>query len=340
MVMAQHFKLSSNWRIILRDLGLRPGDVLRRAGLPTDLFAREIASVSAEEYFRLWRGLEEEMGDRPMALEVGQGVSVEAFDPPIFAALCSPDLNTAAERLSKFKRLMGPLALDVNIGTEQTVLEYGSLEVGPLPVSLGTTELVFLVQFARRATRTQLRPLRVMTPEPLAPAMPYEQFFGVRVRRGPKYAVIFSALDARRPFLTAKTDMWRFFEPLLSQRLADIEREASIAERVYAALFEMLPSGRSSVQEVSTTLGMSTRSLQRHLRREETSFQQVLHETREQLARHYLQHSVMTGAEISFLLGYDDPNSFFRAFRAWTGQTPEGLRASFSGMTVPSRGLA
>ena len=154
MVMAQHFKLSSNWRIILRDLGLRPGDVLRRTGLPTDLFAREIASVSAEEYFRLWRGLEEEMGDRPMALEVGQGVSVEAFDSPIFAALCSPDLNTAAERLSKFKRLMGPLALDVNIGTEQTVMEYGSLEVGPLPVSLGTTELVFLVQFARRATRT------------------------------------------------------------------------------------------------------------------------------------------------------------------------------------------
>lgn len=39
----------------------------------------------------------------------------------------------------------------------------------------------------------------------------------------------------------------------------------------------------------------------------------------------------MTGAEISFLLGYDDPNSSFRAFRTWTGQTPEALRASFSG---------
>ncbi len=334
--MAQAFKLSGNWQIILRDLGLRPGDVLRRAGLPTDLFARERASVSAEEYFRLWRAMEEEMGDRSLALEGGQGVSVEAFDPPIFAALCSPDLNTAAKRLSKFKPLIGPLTLDVTIGLEQTVLAYGSLEAGPLPVSLGTTELVFLVHFARLATRTHLYPLQVMTPEPLTPEGPYEDFFGVRLRRGPTYSVAFSALDARRPFLTANAGMWKFFEPVLNQRLAEINRDATVAERVHAALFELLPSGRSSVHEVSTMLGMSTRSLQRYLRREDTSFQHVLNEARERLARHYLQNSVMTGAEISFLLGYDDPNSFFRAFRIWTGQTPESLRASFTRMTVSS----
>ena len=326
--MAQAFKLSENWKIILGDLGLRPGNVLRRAGLPTDLFARENASVSAREYFRLWNALEQEMGDRSLALEGGQGVSVEAFDPPIFAALCSPDLNTAAERLSKFKRLIGPLTLDITIGSEQTVLEYGSLEAGPLPVSLGMTELVFLVHFARLATRTHLIPLQVMTPEPSDPAEPYEDFFGVRLQRGPTYSVAFSASDAQRPFLTANVGMWQFFEPVLNGRLAEIEREATISERVYAALFELLPSGRTSVQEISSTLGVSTRSLQRYLRREGTSFQQVLSQTRERLARHYLQHSAMTGAEISILLGYDDPNSFFRAFRIWTGQTPEGLRAS------------
>jgi len=36
----------------------------------------------------------------------------------------------------------------------------------------------------------------------------------------------------------------------------------------------------------------------------------------------------MSGAEISFLLGYEEPNSFFRAFHAWTGQTPEQARAA------------
>ena len=38
-----------------------------------------------------------------------------------------------------------------------------------------------------------------------------------------------------------------------------------------------------------------------------------------------------SSAEISFLLGYEDPNSFFRAFHAWTGQTPERARAATVG---------
>ena len=44
------------------------------------------------------------------------------------------------------------------------------------------------------------------------------------------------------------------------------------------------------------------------------------------VARHYLKSSNLTGAEISFLIGYDDPNSFFRAFHTWTGTTPEQTR--------------
>lgn len=58
-----------------------------------------------------------------------------------------------------------------------------------------------------------------------------------------------------------------------------------------------------------------------------TRFQHVLDSTREELARHYLTSSRLSGAEISFLLGFEDPNSFFRAFHAWTGQTPQQVRA-------------
>jgi len=38
----------------------------------------------------------------------------------------------------------------------------------------------------------------------------------------------------------------------------------------------------------------------------------------------------MSGAEISFLLDYEDPNSSFRAFQSWTGETPEQVRAAGS----------
>jgi AraC-like DNA-binding protein len=59
---------------------------------------------------------------------------------------------------------------------------------------------------------------------------------------------------------------------------------------------------------------------------EETTFQKQLNQTREGLARHYLVNSDISSAEISFLVGFDDPSSFIRAFNLWTGITPERFR--------------
>ena len=80
------------------------------------------------------------------------------------------------------------------------------------------------------------------------------------------------------------------------------------------------------MKEVSAQLRISPRTLHRRLNQESGSFQNILNRTREDLAKHYLGTSAMSGAEISFLLGYEDPNSFFRAFQQWTGQTPQRAR--------------
>ena len=326
--MAVLFKISTNWPLILRELEIRPGDVLRRANLPPDFFAESNVRVSGEEYFRLWRGLEEEAAEHPVALLIGRSASMVAFDPAIFAALCSPNLNRAALRLSQFKHLIGPIELDIRISSRETTLTLVYAGSENIPVSLGLTELVFFVQFARRATSTELKPMQVTVAE-FAPFMQqFDRFFGTKVQHGPSYQVVFSETDAKRPFLTANAEMWRYFEPVLSQRLADVDRGASIQDRVRAALFELLPSGRSEIKHVSAMLGVSTRSLQRHLRKSETTYKIILNKTREELARHYLMRSSMPVAEISFLLGFNEPNSFFRAFRSWTGQSPKEFRAS------------
>jgi AraC-like DNA-binding protein len=77
--------------------------------------------------------------------------------------------------------------------------------------------------------------------------------------------------------------MWRFFEPELRKRLTDIEAEASYANRVRSCLFELLPSGMSSIDDVAKNLAIGKRTLQRQLSQEKTSFQQELNKTREKL---------------------------------------------------------
>ncbi|MEM6646430.1 MAG: AraC family transcriptional regulator ligand-binding domain-containing protein [Bacteroidota bacterium] len=323
--MAVAYRLPPATRIVMREVGLSSANVLRRANLPADLFSRETPSVSAEGYVRLWQATGEEAGDRPVGLEIGRLAAQEMLSAPIIAALASPDLATAAERLSQFKALIGPLTLSTERTSEGLTLRFAAKGFA-LPSVLALVDVSYWVYFARRATRELITARRIELPTRPPDASTVEGALGCRIRTGPVPLVAFSWTDARRPFLTADAEAWRFYEPVLRQRLADMQQSATLSERVHSALVEMLPSGRGRVEDVADALALSPRSLQRHLRREGTTFQRTLARTRETLAWHYLRTSEIRTNEVAFLLGYDDPNSFFRAFRSWTGTTPERAR--------------
>lgn len=322
-----HFQIQPAWRILFKDLGLKPGNILRRADLPGDLLAREKAHITTEEYFRLWRGMEEEANDPELPLRLGEHLSVEAFDPPIFAALCSPDLNTALQRIATYKRLICPMTLHLQVDPKATRMELEWLETHAEPPSyLMAMELVYFVQIARRATRERIVPSEVAAPTTLEPRRAYESYFGVPVTQGRRVSLAFRPHDATMPFVTANEAMWKFFEPDLRKRLSELETSTTTGERVRAALMELLPSGLGTAEDVARRLGTSKRTLQRRLKQEGLVFRDMLSQTRERIAKHYLRSSSMSGAEISFLLGFEDPNSFFRAFHTWTGTTPEQAR--------------
>ncbi len=326
------FSVWPGWQLLMQDAGVNGANVLRRAKLPGDLFARESVRLDSATYFRLWEAIDEEAGTAggPAPLRFAQKMSADWFDPELFVALCSEDMNGALARLAKYKRLSGPMALKVQRDDRRTTAELEFLDraLVPPPV-LMAFKLVFLVQLARLATRSSVHALRVGWPRPhlaAADARAYADWFGAAVEDLPVPTVVFASEDTERPFLTANHGMWKFFEPALRQRLADLEKHASTVERVRSALLEALPAGELSMQAVCGKLGVSTRTLQRRLQEEGTSFQQTLDALRNSLAHHYLQNSSMSGAEISFLLGFEDPNSFVRAFQTWTGSTPQAVR--------------
>ena len=123
---------------------------------------RKNMSLSAEEYFHLWESLAATVDDPSFPLKLGQAISTESFSPPIFAALCSPNLNVAMERLSHYKKLIGPMTLQVEKDPQRITISLDCLFTeNPLPDSLVATELVFLVHLARLAIRDRITPLSV-----------------------------------------------------------------------------------------------------------------------------------------------------------------------------------
>ncbi|RFP16070.1 AraC family transcriptional regulator [Duganella sp. BJB475] len=332
------------WRLLMQDAGLATSPVLSRAQLPGDLFARQNVRLDSVDFFKLWTAIEAEAvsldPDLPAPLRIAQVMSSDWFDPELFAALCSANLGSALGRLAKYVKLIAPMAIRIERTELHATVSIDFLDRAmPAPSVFLAFKLVFFVQLARLATRSHVRPLRVGWP-----AMPgvdtdgarYQPYFGVAVTDAPLATLVFAAEDMERPFLTENHKMWLFFEPSLRQRLADLERTAGMVERVRGTLLEALPAGEVSMQAVCRKLAVSSRTLQRRLRDEGTTFQQTLDTLRDSLAHHYLRNTAMSSAEISFLLGFEDANSFARAFQGWTGKTPHVVRSE---MMVRAHGV-
>lgn len=155
MKRANRFVLAPSWKLLLTDMQIDINAVLAHSKLPADLFNREQPTLTPLEYFQLWQGIDKAAGEQSTPLLFAKHMKAESFDAPIFASICSPDLNTALARLKQYKPLIGPMLLDIEQTDKQTSLQiscYGYQ--GKLPSSLSLCEMVFFTQLSRLATRT------------------------------------------------------------------------------------------------------------------------------------------------------------------------------------------
>lgn len=113
--------------------------------------------------------------------------------------------------------------------------------------------------------------------------------------------------------------------------LADRERERvrhglSFAELVARALSPLLNGQTPTLELVAQRMNQAPWTLRRRLNDEGVSFQQVLNETRRDLAISYVRETTLTLGEIAYLLGFGSTTAFQRAFKRWLGVAPGQYR--------------
>lgn len=140
-------------------------------------------------------------------------------------------------------------------------------------------------------------------------------------------ALVLDAADLDRSFPGYNPQMLDMLNPSLVTALAEASAPVSISHQVKITLKRILASGRPEMVEVARELGMSERTLQRRITEAGTSFRQLMLETRQEVVRHLLTEPTIEIDEIACLVGYEDTNSFYRAFRSWEGTTPARWRA-------------
>lgn len=199
------FALDNRYIELIKSIGIDLVELLRKAALPLDFFAREAISVTSDEYLRLIECISMLAKDDDLALKIGLADNMETLSPPIFATYCSKNAQMCIERLATYKKLVGPILLiTTSNDTEFTVEIAPENGVEDLPGLLIEIEIVILINLIRSATKENIVPISVTTKHALKSEGIIE-FLGIEVEFGDKNLIVLPLKMYRSPLLAAMT---------------------------------------------------------------------------------------------------------------------------------------
>ena len=296
----------------------------RATDLTSEMVADTEARVSPAQFCVAWAEATRLAADPLLALTVAEAIQPGTFGVVEYICRAAPTLDKA---LRQWVRYLGILDDAVEVGLVEVggevALRVLTESEAPAPAS---HELCFalVVKSARLLLAGGFRAsaVRFTHRQPARDIAPYRAFFGTDVQFGARYTeLVVKASLLAAPLTTHDPNLSAILIPTAEQQRERRTGDPPLTEQVRRGLRVALSCDDAQLPAMAKKLGLTSRSLQRRLKDEGTSFQELRDDARQALADRYLgaDHSM---AEISFLLGFSEPSAFFRAFKRWTGLTP------------------
>lgn len=151
----------------------------------------------------------------------------------------------------------------------------------------------------------------------------YERVFRVQpVKRTGEYAIVLDGRYWDEPVLTANYELQNLLLQKVSSMPQPEGQTQTLRNRIYNYLLANSYLGVTALNDMAANFNMSARSLQRKLREEGVTYQDIADEVRRSLAVYYISSGNYALKDISWMLGYNELSAFTRAFKRWTGSAP------------------
>ena len=313
----------------LPELGVDVERLLRHVNIPRTRLEDPKGYVTTAEFFALWCALEDIGAPRDLGLSVGGDAQPHQQNVASMAALHSASLGEALQKLARYKRLVCPELITVSVVRSEARVSFEWLLAQEIPPRL-LIDGVFasVARLARRGTGKPFVPKRIELTRRRADEAMLRRYFGCELRfDAPTDLFVFDAKLLAAPFTTHNAALLDVLVPGLEEALREVGATRSLADDVRAVLSRRICGERPAVDKVAKALGMSPRTLQRRLEGIGTSYQKLLDDVRRRSARRLLADTDLAPGEVAFLLGFEEQNSFSRAFHGWEGTTPAQWRA-------------
>jgi len=298
-------------------------DYLAQLGVPRPAVTDELTT---DDYFAFWRAVAAADDRADLGLALGRAVLGRSLSAQ--AALQAPTLGDALRTLGRYKRLVCPEDVVVEIRDGEPSVRFDwILARGEVPALLVDAIFASHVALVARGTGGRVAPIRIELARKRRHAQVLRDHFRCPIAFGATHdRIVFAEGALATPFVTADRAAYDHLVPGLEAKLS---AKRSLIGDVRIAIARTISAGvRPSIAAIARRLETSARTLQRRLGDARTTFQAQLDDVRRVVARRLLAHTALPPIDIAFLLGFAEPNSFLRAFRAWERMTPLRWRAA------------
>lgn len=308
--------------------------LLSDVGIKDKLIKDADARIPFEQVFTLWVEAQRRTGDEMIALHTAELLPFGAFKVVDYILATS---STPREGLNKvsccYGLINGAFNLQLRTQKDQAHFELHS-SIDPKSLPRQYIEYIFASVLIRLrfATGMNLIPREInLTYSPPQIIAEYHRVFQAPLRfNQPVNQLVFERcmLNIAQP----RSDplLCELLHHHAQRLLKNLPTEDVFFNELCKVIREGLHHRNFGLTATARRFGMSRRALQRNLNGQGTSYREVIDRLRCELALSFFEQKQINTEEVAFLLGFSEPSSFYRAFKRWTGKTPQNYLQALS----------
>ena len=297
--------------------------LFEKVGVSLDYAYKKDLRVPVEEARKVWFQAILATGNDAFGLEVAQLLIQTSTDPVRIAIESSRTMGEAMDRLIKFYAVVsnGVLLYQSKEATSDTVL--APIGNTPLPAKEAVdAALALIFKCTESVSTVPIKALRIefMREEPKN-RKAFEDYFKCPLYFGCELNRICYPLDLEdKPLLHSNESLSQVMDNHLDKSVRDLAIPP-FTQKVSALVCELLLEQNVSLNLVAEKMQLGSRTLQRNLSQENTSFKALLDVCKLATAKQLLkkQHSI---TDVSFILGFSSPSNFVRFFKRFESKSP------------------
>ncbi|HSA83038.1 MAG TPA: AraC family transcriptional regulator ligand-binding domain-containing protein [Geminicoccaceae bacterium] len=313
-------------------------ELLSAVGLRREQLSEPDAHIPFNAHVGLFENAATALREPCFGFRLGSAVELTEAGLLAYVTLNSPDLGTALRNLCRYL----PLLTDGSVcelrrdGAEVRLLfSLVDPEVEMASRQLPEFAAALMVRICEAITGHRARPIRIeLRHDPACPMLARHLGLPVMVYQ-PRFALVLDATALPIPVVNADARLLELLRRYADELLARRADKDDLVARAERWVLGNLHTGQVGATHLARGLGMSDRTLARHLAKRGLTPAGLVEELRQQLAGRYLAERAFPLGRITYLLGYSDLSAFTRAFRRWTGRTPSEWRSERVHTTPP-----